>query len=430
VPLREPRCRQPLRLENGRRLVRSTAFMLRYSLRDSTGHARPPRIALLVDRFDGRGGAETYSRDLAAWLAARGCDVHVLGRTCGLHEQLLPVTFHQLPTTRNWNAFVRAAQDCIATIAPDVTHDMGIAIGCDIFHSHVGSPLACQQAADLAHPAWYRPLRRIVQSAGRRRRIAARAAEQFGAAESLCIALSHRGAADLTTLHGVSPGRIRLVPNGVDTERFNPARHRDAGAALRRRCGFAPDDVVVIGVAHNRRLKGMSILARAVLGLRREGLPLKLLLCGGRAASLAAAENAIVELGSVSDMPPCYAAADIAVQPSFYDACSLTTLESLASGLPVVTTRANGTSELLTADVDAVVLDDAADIEALTAALRRLASDRWLRASLGRAARRRALDLGVEAAFSSIVAVYDEVVAARGCRLLRFDTAAIRRRAA
>jgi hypothetical protein len=143
---------------------------------------------------------------------------------------------------------------CIATIAPDVTHDIGIAIGSDIFHSHVGSPLACQQSADLAHAAWYRPLRRLVQSAGRHRRIAARAAEQFGAAESQCIALSHRGPADLTTLHGVSPGRIRLVPNGVDTERFNPARHRDAGAALRRRCGFAPDDVVVIGVAHSRRL--------------------------------------------------------------------------------------------------------------------------------------------------------------------------------
>ena len=406
-----------------------TLCMLRYSLRHSTGTVRPPRIALLVDRFDGRGGAETYSRDLADWLAARGCDVHVIGRTSGPREQLLPVTFHQLPPTRTWAAFVHEARSSIAAIAPDVTHDMGVAVGCDIFHSHVGSPLACQQAADLAQPAWYRPIRRIVQSAVRRRRIAARAAIQFGAAESLCIAMSHRGAADLTTLHGVSPGRIRLVPNGVDPGRFNPARHRDAGAALRRRCGFAPDDVVVIGVAHNHRLKGMPVLTRAVLSLRHEGLPVKLLLCGGRAASPPSPETAIVELGCVSDMAACYAAADIAVQPSFYDACSLATLESLASGLPVVTTRANGASELLTSD-DAIVLEDPADVATLTTTLRQLASDRWLRASLGRAARRRALDLGVEAAFSSIVAVYGEVVAARGCRLVPVDTAASRRRAA
>jgi hypothetical protein len=95
----------------------------------------------------------------------------------------------------------------------------------------------------------------------------------------------------------------------------------------------------------------------------------------------------------------------------------------------VVTTRANGASELLTPD-DAIVLDNAADVATLTAMLRRLASDRWLRASLGRAARRRALDLGVEAAFSSIVAVYGEVIAARGCRLVPVDMAASRRRVA
>lgn len=403
--------------------------MLRFSLRDSTGTARPPRIALLVDRFDGRGGAARYTRDLAGWLAARGCDVHVISHAGGQCEYQLPVTFHQLPETRNWNAVVHAADDCLGSIAPDVAHDMGVAVGCDVFHSHVGSPTACLHGADRACPGWHRPLRKLVQSAVRRR-IAARAAAQFGAAESLCIALSHRNAADLTTLHGVSPARIRLVPNGVDTGRFNPARHRDAGAALRRRCGFAPDDVVVIGVAQDPRLEGMPVLTRAVLRLRQEGLPLKLLVCGGRGTLHAAAETPVVELGCVSDMPACYAAADIAVQPSFYDACSLATLESLASGLPVVTSRANGASELLTTDSDAVVLDDAADVATLTATLRRLTSDRWLRASLGRAARRRALELGVEAAFSSIIAVYGEVVAARGCRLVHLDAAAMQHRVA
>jgi hypothetical protein len=67
----------------------------------------------------------------------------------------------------------------------------------------------------------------------------------------------------------------------------------------------------------------------------------------------------VVETGWVDDMAPFYAAADLAVQPTFYDACSLATLESLASGLPVVTTRANGGSELLTPGVDGIVLDDA-----------------------------------------------------------------------
>ena len=267
-----------------------------------------------------------------------------------------------------------------------------------------------------------------MHGATRQRRLRTRAAEQFGARESLFIALSRRGAADLTTLHGVSPARIRLVPNGVDAARFDPAGHRDAGAAIRRRCGYSPDDVVVVGVAHNRRLKGIPALTRAVLQLRREGLPIKLLLCGGRPKRPSAPGDAVFEAGCVSDMAAHYAAADIAVQPTFYDACSLATLESLASGLPVVTTSANGASELLTSETNAIVLDDAADVAALTSTLRRLTTDRWLRASLGRAARRRALELGRDAAFASIVAVYGEVVAARDQRLLTVssDAAALR----
>lgn len=398
--------------------------MPRYALRDATGITRPLKVALLVDRFTGRGGAESYSRNLAAWLATRGCDVHVIARDCGSHESTSPITLHRLPPKRTWDAFVREARARLAAVAPDVSHDMGVAVGCDVFHSHVGSPVACQIAADRAHPPWFRPLRRLVLSAVRRRRIVARAATQFGADESLCIALSHRGATDLATLHGVSPSRIRLVPNGVDAGRFDPSRHHAAGAALRRRCGFGPEDVVVIGVAHNPRLKGMPLLTRAVLGLRRGGLPIKLLLCGGRAAATPAAGAAIVSLGAVADMAACYAAADIAVQPSFHDACSLATLEALAAGLPVVTTRANGASELLTPEVNAVVLDDAADGAALAATLHRLAADGWLRAALGRAARRRALELGIDAAFASIVAVYGEVVAARGCRIVSDSPAA------
>lgn len=402
--------------------------MPRLAIRDSRGILRPLRIAILIDRFDGMGGAEAYTRDLAGWLADRGCDVHVIARTSDASTRRLPFTVHQVAASRSWSAFRRSVADRMAAIAPDVTHDMGVAVGCDIFHSHVGSPVACQRGANRAHPAWYRPVRSLVQSAGRRRRIAARAAAQFRAAESLFIALSRRGAADLMALHGVASDRIRLVPNGVDTERF-AARRLDAGAMLRKRCGFAADDVVVIGVAHNPRLKGIPVLTRTVRRLRREGLPLKLLLCGGETGRDPAVGDAVVDLGNVTDMAACYAAADIAVQWSFYDACSLATLESLASGLPVVTTRANGASELLTSDVDAIVLDDAADVTKLAATLRRLGSDRWLRAALGRAGRHRATELDSTRAFSAMVAVYGEVVADRGGRLEAPETSAAVRRA-
>jgi UDP-glucose:(heptosyl)LPS alpha-1,3-glucosyltransferase len=278
---------------------------------------------------------------------------------------------------------------------------------------------------DAAMPWWYRHARRLVQGP-RRRRIRALAARQFGNPNSLFIAVSHRVANDLERLEGVPANRIRTIYNGVDLEHFDAWRHVAAGAVVRRRLGIAADDVIVIVVAHNHRLKGVHAVSHAVRRLRREGLPVRLLVCGtpqpgssgGRATSAC-----VIHAGSVVDTAPFYAAADIAVQASFYDACSLATLESLASGLPVVTTRANGAAELITPGRDGIVLDDPADVTALTAALRTLAVDRLGRTSMGRAASRSAAARASEKTFAAIVGVYAEVLASKGRPLVALEAA-------
>jgi UDP-glucose:(heptosyl)LPS alpha-1,3-glucosyltransferase len=66
-----------------------------------------------------------------------------------------------------------------------------------------------------------------------------------------------------------------------------------------------------------------------------------------------------------------YRQAHALVHPTFYDACSLTTMESMASGLPTVTTRWNGASALIGLD-EGYVIEGPEDIEALTDAIRNL----------------------------------------------------------
>jgi UDP-glucose:(heptosyl)LPS alpha-1,3-glucosyltransferase len=146
--------------------------------------------------------------------------------------------------------------------------------------------------------------------------------------------------------------------------------------------------------------------------LRKTGVKVRLLVCGGSARI--SPDAAVVGVGRVDDMPAHYAAADIAAQPTFYDACSLTTLESLASGLPMITTRLNGASELVTPGVDGFVIDGPHDEAALADRLALLAADPWRRAVMGRAARRLAEAHGCDDCFARIVAVYGEVVASRG----------------
>jgi UDP-glucose:(heptosyl)LPS alpha-1,3-glucosyltransferase len=394
----------------------------RFAIRDVRGGLRSPRIAVVIDKFAvARGGAAVYTRDLLLWLAARGFDVHVVTREVGAEERSLPFTFHEARATRARRRFATAALELVADVSADINHDMGAAAGCDIFQPHAGSPVVCQRAMDAATPWWYRHARRLAQDFSRRRSIRRLAVRQFGSARSLFIAVSGRVAADLHRIHGVSPHRIRTIHNGVDAGLFDASRHTMAAAAVRRRHGIAADELLVIAIAHNHRLKGVHVLSDAVRRLRAEGLPLRLLVCGARSPRSRAAEahrTAIVHAGCVADPAVHYAAADIAVQATFYDACSLATLESLASGLPVITTRANGAAELITPGTDGIVLDDPGDATALANALRTLARDRFLRAAMGRAARRLATRHGSQATFAKVADVYAEVLEAKGLRLV------------
>ncbi|HLQ44320.1 MAG TPA: glycosyltransferase family 4 protein, partial [Planctomycetaceae bacterium] len=113
-------------------------------------------------------------------------------------------------------------------------------------------------------------------------------------------------------------------------------------------------------------------------------------------------------VGSVKDPRDFYAAADVYVQPTFYDPCSLVVLEALACGLPVITTKFNGAGELLTIGEHGYVLDDPADSSSLAELMRRtLNAD--CRTAMSRAARQLALRHNFEDNVRQIVSVYEEL---------------------
>ncbi len=68
-------------------------------------------------------------------------------------------------------------------------------------------------------------------------------------------------------------------------------------------------------------------------------------------------------------MEPYYAASDIYVHPTFYDSCSLTVLEALASGLPAVTTRFNGASDAILSDEGGKIVQDPANADEIADAI-------------------------------------------------------------
>jgi glycosyltransferase involved in cell wall biosynthesis len=226
----------------------------------------------------------------------------------------------------------------------------------------------------------------------RRWRMARLEARQVRTARHL-VAVSRRIRRDLVTRHGVPDSRITVIPNGVDTARFAPDRAGVGRDEVRRRLGIA-DGLLLLGAAHNLRLKGMDNAIRALSLLRASAMKPEphLAIAGGApdpfwralATRLGVADR-VHFLGQVDDMVPLYGAADVYVHPTRWDACSLSTIEAGAAGLPVITTAMNGAAELIEDGRTGFVLRDPEDVGTLADHLRRL-SDPVLRRQIGDAA--------------------------------------------
>jgi UDP-glucose:(heptosyl)LPS alpha-1,3-glucosyltransferase len=210
------------------------------------------------------------------------------------------------------------------------------------------------------------------------------------AATAEIVAISRRGAGEISHLYGVPDTRLTVVYNGVDLTRFHPdnrGQHRDAARA---EAGLPADAWVALFAGSGFERKG---LATAVEGLAALGDRTSRLLVVGRGdaqpyrrlAERLQIEGRVTWLGARSDVERWYAAADALVLPTRYEPFGNVHLEALASGLPVVTTTAAGGAEVVGPDRGAVV--SPGDAQAVAGALARLRdTDRLRLASAARAA--------------------------------------------
>jgi len=129
----------------------------------------------------------------------------------------------------------------------------------------------------------------------------------------------------------------------------------------------------------------------------------------GRMARACGAGGLIEFRGPVPGIEEWYRAADGYVHPTFFDACSLSVPEAMASGLPVLASRHDGSSEAITDGADGFLIDEPDDVEALAALLRRL-FDSGLRARLGAAARERILRDPAPGPAEAMLRIYREAL--------------------
>lgn len=193
---------------------------------------------------------------------------------------------------------------------------------------------------------------------------------------------------------GVRPEKVRVVPNGVDTERFQPPADRDE---LRRRQGYAPAVLVFGAVGRLTAVKDYRSLLAAFDQLARQQPHCRLLIVGDgpERADLEAElrrrglSERVHLAGFHADVVPWLGMMDVFVQSSLIEGMSNALLEAMAVGLPVVATAVGGTPEIVEPDATGLLVPPAAPA-ALHDALLVYAADPAMRAAHAAAGRARA----------------------------------------
>lgn len=218
----------------------------------------------------------------------------------------------------------------------------------------------------------------------------------------------------LAQTDGFPRQRIEVIPNGIDTSRYTLLADR---STIRAKVGLDPNRRYVLTVARFHPVKDHVTLLKAFAQVAARRPDVDWLLAGdgplrGDLSSLASSlgvSDRVHFLGVRRDVPELMRAADLFAMTSLSEAASLTLMEAMASGLPVVVTAVGGNPEFVTDGVDGLLVARG-DVAATAEALRRLLDDPSLARSLGHAARRRAeQDFHLETTVRAYARVYQRL---------------------
>jgi UDP-glucose:(heptosyl)LPS alpha-1,3-glucosyltransferase len=308
------------------------------------------------------GGAEAYLKRLAQGVAEAGHNPQLITTEAWPQKEWPFGAIRRLQAT----SVMQFAND-LERIQPE--------IGCDVLMSFERI-WRCDvyRAGDGVHRAWLArrrkfelPLERFVRGLNRKHREILRLEEALLAnrGATRVIANSQMVKNEVADLYGYPEDKIDIVRNGVPLSQFH--FDPDLREKARDELNVKPDEIALLFAGSGWERKGLrfAIAAMAMCDNRRMRL-----LIAGRGNQRYYKSKRVRFLGELPDLVPIYLASDIFILPTIYDPFSNACLEALACGLPVITTRSNGFSEIIEDGVHGSTLDSANDLAGLRNAIR------------------------------------------------------------
>lgn len=321
-----------------------------------------PRLTIgLVRRgHSDTGGAEAYLKRLARGLSESGHSTRLFADAAWPTRE-----WPWGPITRLRGETARRFADELEKIKPRDHCDLLMSLErvwrCDVY-----------RAGDGIHQAWMR--RRDAASSLLRRGFRRFNAKQqdalkleqalFSGGACRVIANSQMVKGEAEEFYGYPADRIDVIPNGVPLADFHP--DPEVRALRRKTLQLRDDEIAVLFVGSGWERKGLRYAIEAVSSLGKKFR----LFVAGRGRGRKVDGPAVQQLGAVDDLPALYTAADIFLLPTLYDPFSNACLEALAAGLPVVTTRDNGFSEIIEERIHGSIVAAPLNITQICEALR------------------------------------------------------------
>ncbi len=213
---------------------------------------------------------------------------------------------------------------------------------------------------------------------------------------------------------GVPEERVEVIPNFIDTEVWRPGKEPCHRSAL------APGgEKIVMHVSNFRGVKRVEDVIR-IFGKVVDEVPARLVMVGDGPERPVAAELAerlgladrVLFLGKHASVDELLACADVFLLPSENESFGLAALEAMASGAPVVASRAGGLPEVVE-DGESGFLHDVGDVDGMAASAVRILSDEAVHARVAEAGRARAVErFSADAVVPRYEAFYESVIAA------------------
>jgi len=185
---------------------------------------------------------------------------------------------------------------------------------------------------------------------------------------SVILAETERERRQLTDLYDADLDKIKVIPCGVNFDRFRPLDWSQA----RGRLGIPANERILLYVGRLDPLKGVDRLITALSFLDHQQ-NLRLLIVGGDGSETAefrslqeltqnlGLENSVTFTGRVdhNDLPHYYSAADMLVLPSHTESFGLVGLEALACGTPVISTRVGAMDQIIRSNENGFLVNSA-----------------------------------------------------------------------